>query len=160
MRSQFLLLSLAGIFVSVSLGRAQPPATPEGLPPAAPNAPAAVSEAEPPLNFVTPASNPGRFWVSAEYLLWWIKASPLPNSLVANASNLTLSELESGAVFSRPALLGGDLGSSVQNGGRFRAGYWFDAEQTVGLEASYFFLGQRSASRSVTTPAGTPWAAR
>ncbi len=30
------------------------------------------------------------------------------------------------------------------SGGRFTAGYWLDCGQTIGIEASYFFLGSRS----------------
>src|SRR5262249_43045061 len=41
-------------------------------------------------------------------------------------------------------LFGGSVDNEDRSGGRFRAGYWFDCQQTVGVEGGYFFLGSRS----------------
>jgi hypothetical protein len=41
-------------------------------------------------------------------------------------------------------LFGGGIDNDVRSGGRFRAGYWLDDEQTCGIEGGYFFLSSRS----------------
>jgi hypothetical protein len=50
---------------------------------------------------------------------------------------------------------GHDGGNVARSGGQFSAGYWFDDEHSLGVEASYFFL----ASRSVGFGAGSAAAA-
>jgi Putative beta barrel porin-7 (BBP7) len=84
---------------------------------------------------------PGRFWVSAEYLLWWIKDDRLPPLVTAGPAS-------SGGVLGAPGttVLYGGGGSDEEpfSGGRFTAGYWLNDCQTVGIEASFFFLGERS----------------
>jgi hypothetical protein len=49
---------------------------------------------------------------------------------------------------------GNSLDHDPFSGGRFTAGYWLNCPQTVGVEASYFFLGQRSSDfRAVSSGA-------
>jgi hypothetical protein len=87
-----------------------------------------------------PCPPAGRFWVSGEYLLWWIRNSNLPPLVTA-------SPLASAAVLGQPGtvvLFGGRTDNEERSGGRFRAGFWLDDRQTFGLEGSYFFLGSRS----------------
>jgi hypothetical protein len=87
-----------------------------------------------------PCGPAGRFWVSGEYLLWWIRDSHLPPLVTA-------SPPASGGVLGQPGtvvLFGGPTDNEERSGGRFRAGYWLDSQQTYGIEGSYFFLGSRS----------------
>jgi hypothetical protein len=83
----------------------------------------------------------GHFWVSAEYLLWWIKDSRLPPLV-------TTSPPGSGGVLGQPGttvLFGGsNLDHEARSGGRFIFGFWLDKGQTIGLESEYFFLSSRS----------------
>lgn len=85
-----------------------------------------------------------QIWFSGEYLLWWLKDSPLPAPLLttgpAQENRTPILGLPG-----RPVLIGGtDLDSNVRAGGRFTVGAWFDSQQTVGAEASYLFLGSRN----------------
>ncbi len=110
----------------------------------------AVSTDEPCADSGGPSSPPGRFWVSGEYLLWWIRDSHLPPLVTAGS-------LTSAGILGRPGtgvLFGGTTDNEERSGGRFRAGYWFNGPQTLGIEGSYFFLG----SRSVNFTAGSPGA--
>jgi hypothetical protein len=86
---------------------------------------------------------PQRFWFRAEYLLWGIKDSHYP-PLVTTGSP---SDPRPGSLDSPSTSIlfgGGDLSNKDRNGGRFFAGWWFGDANTFGLEAGYFFLGNRS----------------
>jgi hypothetical protein len=99
---------------------------------------------------VCPCGPPGRFWVNAEYLLWWIKNSDLPPLVTA-------SSISSGGALNHPdtvVLFGGSVDNEERSGGRFTAGYWLDCDQTIGIEAGYFFLGSRSVN--FTAGSSTP----
>jgi hypothetical protein len=102
---------------------------------APPPPPGAIPVAPPPVSdpyYGTPVeSGPGlgffdapyvystpRAWVSAEYLLWWVKNGPLP--------------LGQGAI---------DYGTF--SGLRLNAGGWFNATETIGMEASFLALEHR-----------------
>jgi hypothetical protein len=81
-----------------------------------------------------------RFYASGEYLLWWIKSSPMPPLV-------TTSIPASDGILGMPTttvLFGGSINNEERSGGRFTAGYWLDSCQTKGIEGSVFFLGQRS----------------
>ena len=87
---------------------------------------------------------PRCFWVSGEYLLWWIKGSqvpPLVTTGTPGASTLpgVLGQSDTTVLFG-----GSDLDNPVRSGGRFGGGFWLNDCQTIGLEGSYFFLGSRS----------------
>lgn len=91
-----------------------------------------------------PCGPPGRFWVNAEYLLFWFKNSHIPPLV-------TTSPLASGGVLGAPGTTilsggGGSLNSGPYSGGRFTAGFWLNDCQTCGLEAGYFFLGSRTSN--------------
>ncbi len=79
-------------------------------------------------------------WVSGEYLLWWIRNSNLPPLV-------TTSPPASQGILGQPGttvLFGSDTTNGVRSGARFTAGYWFDCQQTCGIEGSYFFLGSHA----------------
>jgi hypothetical protein len=87
-----------------------------------------------------PCPPAGRFWVSGEYLLWWIRDTNLPPLVTAGPP-------ASGGILGKPGtvtLFGGSTDNEERSGGRFRAGYWLDERQTLGIDGSYFFLGSRS----------------
>jgi hypothetical protein len=85
-----------------------------------------------------------RFFFDGEYLLWWTKGQRLPplvttGPAVPAGTNGVLGQ--AGTVI----LFGGDtVDNGVRGGARFTAGLWIDDERTLGLETSFFFLGQRS----------------
>lgn len=85
-------------------------------------------------------STPGekqRYWVRAEYLAWRIRGSYLPP--LAEVSSISPSP------FVGEILIGGrTVNPGNSYGGRITAGLWLNRSRTVGLEASYFYLGPRS----------------
>jgi hypothetical protein len=83
----------------------------------------------------------GRFYVGAEYLLWWTKKSPIPVPLVTTTTDLTrMPPATIGANGTSVVLGNQDLDTSARSGARFTAGWWCDARGELGLEANYFFL--------------------
>lgn len=98
---------------------------------------------------------PGRFWVSAEYLLWWIKTAQTP-PLVTTSPDSSLGIL--GQPGTRVLIGGQGLDRDPLHGGRFMAGMWLDCCQTHGIEIGYFFLSNRESEASAGGP-GTPGSA-
>lgn len=86
-----------------------------------------------------------RFWISGEYLMWWMKGDDLP-PLVTVGNPLD----DVPGALGQPGtqvIFGGDRSDpGTRSGARFRAGYWFNCERTCGIDGSFFFLGQRSTS--------------
>jgi hypothetical protein len=98
-----------------------------------------------------------RFWVSADYLLWWTKDVRLPALVTAGS----VRDAVPGAL-GQPGtqvLFGGDLDTPVRSGGRFRAGYWFTPDQIIGWDGTFFFLGEE-ASHFGAASNGLPLLAR
>jgi hypothetical protein len=83
----------------------------------------------------------GRFWASAEYLLWWFEGNRVPPLV-------TTSPPASNGVLGLPGttVLFGDsrLEENPHSGARFTLGYWLNEAQTIGIEGGYFFLGSRA----------------
>jgi hypothetical protein len=85
-----------------------------------------------------------RFYVSAEYLMWFMKNSPAPPLVTG-----TFAPGPTPGALGDPGTLilfgGTGIDTWVHSGARFNAGYWFDDDQCIGLDGSVFFLGQRGA---------------
>ncbi len=105
---------------------------------------------EPMCNFCCePNDCPSPIWVSAEYLIWWMKKGGNPNVLVTQGD---LSDGPLAGALGLPntrILFGGtDLDytrriSDEFSGGRAMVGSWLDCDHTVGIELGGFFLEQR-----------------
>jgi hypothetical protein len=98
-----------------------------------------------------------RFWVTGEYLLWWIKDGPLPAPLVTTGSAASVTSGFIGSSDTRVLLGGGHMDYGTLSGGRLTAGLWLSDDHALGLEASGFGLEQgkfRFAAASDAT--GTP----
>ncbi|MGO9111370.1 MAG: BBP7 family outer membrane beta-barrel protein [Thermoguttaceae bacterium] len=82
----------------------------------------------------------GRFWASAEALLWWVQGQKLP-PLVTTFPAVT-PQSETGLGDPGEVTLFGDsrANGDLRFGGRFDLGYWLDCDQTVGLEGNFFYL--------------------
>jgi hypothetical protein len=94
-----------------------------------------------------------RFWISADYLLWWTKGDRLP-PLVTTGSRTDAIPGALGQPGTR-VLFGGDYDTGVQSGLRLRGGYWFTPDQTLGVDGSFFFLGGQG-TRFHAESAGVP----
>jgi hypothetical protein len=114
---------------------------------------------EPPLYDCYPAGLPvggaavgrvvgcGKWWTSAEYLMWWSKTAVVP-PLVTTSSPQFNGHL---GVGDTRVLLGGNFGPTFHSGGRFAIGRWFGDSQIRGAELRGFFLGQASQTWTATT---------
>ena len=174
-----LLLSFGLVLAGAGLASAQtttqpPPSAPASTEPAAINPPLVIAEtAPPPPSEADHPPLPGlsdpcscgklgpRFWVSSEYLLWWVKKGPVDAPLLTfNPSNGTAAALTDPGT---QVLLGpGGQGLSYGgfSGGRVTAGGWLDSCEQIGLEASGFLLERRPftllASSSAPPRLGNP----
>ena len=97
----------------------------------------------------------GRFYVGAEYLLWWTKKSPIAVPLVTTTTDLSQMPPATIGANGTSVVLGNQgLDTSTRSGARFTVGWWCDARGELGLEANYFFLASRTVTRSVASNGG------
>jgi hypothetical protein len=93
---------------------------------------------------------PGRFYVGAEYLLWWTKGMQLP----ALATIGSTDDMPPGAL-GQPSTVEvlGDrtVDSRVRSGARFTAGAWIDEQHTVGVEGNVFFLAPHATKMAASS---------
>jgi len=92
-----------------------------------------------------------RWTVGAEYLIWWLREGRLPAAL-------TTSSIASQGVLGEPdtrILYGDDRLETRHNdrffGGRLTLGYWFDPQQTLGIEGDAIFLERDSTHYAVSS---------
>lgn len=127
-----------------------------------PTIPATVTITEPgPLNdwcCPTECDTPSRCWVSAEYLLWWIKDGPQSFPLVTTGDPGVVPAPGALGQPSTSVLFGGsDLDYGTFSGGRVTLGGWFDCEQCCGLEVSGFALAREKVRYAASSnAAGSP----
>ena len=87
----------------------------------------------------------GRFWMRADYLMWWTKGSQLPPLVTTSGTGSDPSGLPPGALgrTDTTVLFGG---SQADNHGRsgldITLGMWLDCCHTWGIEGNYFNLGE------------------
>jgi len=104
-----------------------------------------------------------RTWASADYLLWWVKNSPVPSALLTSgnpATGVNAGVFSSGAlgVNGTQVLFGNSsVNFAAMSGVRFTAGSWFDSSDTVGIEGSGFLLFRHGSTFSAgSDAAGNP----
>jgi hypothetical protein len=137
-----LLLSVAALLAGEGLSLAHPPV------------PETCSAFEAPVSpFSSPCDNPSPFcgcddcctneadrargWISAEYLIFFIKHGPNPLPLVTAGSPLGLSP-------SRAVFGGHSIDYDTFSGGRLVTGGWLNKDETVGLEGTGLVLERRT----------------
>lgn len=76
-------------------------------------------------------------WFRGEYLMWFVKDSPMNIPLATTSAPADLGLL--GRQTTLP-LIGGDVGYNITNGARITAGLWFHNDSRVGVEYSGIFL--------------------
>jgi hypothetical protein len=161
-----LLLAAGVILASSNVVPGQEAAPPPSALPALPSAAAAMA-AENPAAANSPFADgcptfKYRTWVSADYLLWWVKNAPSNFPLVTTTNSVALAPggVPPGAL-GRPdtqVLFGGsNFNYGAFSGGKLTFGTWLDQDNAIGVEASGFFLAQRSINFSAASnAAGTP----
>jgi Putative beta barrel porin-7 (BBP7) len=102
------------------------------------------------------------FWVSAEYLLWWVKSAPYPIPLVTTGDpTVGFPAVSTAGAIGQPGtqvLLGnGNAGFGAFSGVRLTLGGWLDDSRQFGMEASGFVLERRTSTFSAASDnAGNP----
>jgi hypothetical protein len=86
----------------------------------------------------------GRFWLGADYLLWWVKDSPMPVPLVTTGPLPDPRPAVLGQPNTRVFFGGADIDHGTFAGMRVGAGLWLDEGSGLGIEASGFCLEKRS----------------
>jgi hypothetical protein len=94
----------------------------------------------------------GSFWLRGDVLLWWTNRGGSP-ALLTTSPPGTPPELAGRIGQGGTAILltGEDLSQGIAPGFRVAMGWWFDDTATVGLEASYFRLGDGDANARATS---------
>lgn len=111
-----------------------------------------------PVEAQTPPAAPA-WWVSAEPLMWWVKSTPLSPTLTTYAAGSPSATTGFGGELGVPGttVLSPDrMGYAPFGGGRLTIGRWLDSDPNFGLEASGFFLGDRSAGFSESSSGAPP----
>jgi hypothetical protein len=99
-----------------------------------------------------------RFYISGDYLLWWIKGSNTP-PLVTRGSAGDPVPGALGLPGTTVLFGGGSVENNPFSGGRLSAGYWFGDQHLLGFDFGGFFLGQQGTNFSATS-LGNPILAR
>lgn len=88
-----------------------------------------------------PCGLPGRFWLRAEYLIWWTRGMDTPALVTTGDGSVSRTNAGVLGVPGTEVLYGDDaLFSDSRSGARFRLGKWCDQCNWIGFETEYFFL--------------------
>ncbi len=149
-----LLGTVAALLTGAGVALGQTPTAPSVTPaPAPPALVSVVSEEGPSTGRVleSPVTRPGRFYADAEYLLWFGKGKNLPPLVTRGPIGDPVATTILGASGTVTLLGDREVDGGTRSGARLRAGFWLDDEQTVGFEASGFYLealGSRATASS------------
>ncbi len=84
----------------------------------------------------------GRFWVSGEYLLWYIRDARVPPLVTTGPATFPVGFI--GQPGTQVLVNGNDLAQDDFHGGRLNAGFWLNDCRTCGIELSWFQLGEQT----------------
>jgi hypothetical protein len=107
-------------------------------------------------------SLPGRFWLRADYLMWWTSGMRLP-PLVTTSTDPNTPSANVGVLGDpRTAILFGDerVFDNGRSGARATIGVWLDNCHHWGVEMDYFELGGESRDYASGYSTGYPYLAR
>jgi hypothetical protein len=107
----------------------------------------------PSLFSLLPFGPSGRFWGSAEYLLWRIRDPQLPALVTSSPTGTPFATAGVLGQATTTVLFGdGPQNMGLFSGGRFTLGYWLaPVDSGLGVQASGFWLGKRSDSFSTSS---------
>lgn len=105
-----------------------------------------------------------QFWVTSEYLLWWIRSGPVSTPLVTTTTNPSATNsagFNAAGGLGQPGtiILYGDkaIDYGSFSGGRLTVGSWFDESATFGMQGRGFLLQQESRRDVFSSgPGGSP----
>jgi hypothetical protein len=95
-----------------------------------------------------------RFWVSAEYLMWWQRTHPTPPLITSSPAGVPLDQV---GIVGLPStsVLYDQTPDRMHSGGRFTAGFWSKHFCNLGIEASFFFLGKQGSTETFASDGST-----
>jgi hypothetical protein len=97
-----------------------------------------------------------RMWFRADYLLWWVRGASLPPLVTSSPPGTSIANAGVIGTPGTVVLFGDDrVNDDLRSGGRITAGWWLDACQHTGVEASFFML-ESKAKNFVASSAGVP----
>ncbi|MBI3862836.1 MAG: BBP7 family outer membrane beta-barrel protein [Planctomycetia bacterium] len=99
----------------------------------------------------SPSVYAARFWIKAEALYWWTKASPLPVPVITAGSPFDPIPGALGQPGTQVIIGNENIGLPGRGGGRFTLGFALDREAQTALEGNYFFLTSVTAKRGVSS---------
>ncbi len=89
----------------------------------------------------------GPSWGKAEYLLWWTKGIDVPTLVTTSTAGTGVGTAGILGEANTQILQGaGNLGTGPHSGGRISFGWWLDACENKGIEASYLNTGRATAT--------------
>lgn len=88
----------------------------------------------------TPCGPKGRFWISAEFLIWWVKGDQLPPLVTMSASPAGQGVL--GGPDTAVLFGGSSINDGPRYGFRVSAGAWLDDCHRWGIEGGFFALSR------------------
>ncbi len=98
------------------------------------------------------------FWGRAEYLAWWTRGAYVPPLVTTSPDGTPVGQA---GVLPNADILFGDerINENGRSGGRFTLGYWFDPANTLGIENTFFFIGEENEGFA-SSSSGSPILAR
>jgi hypothetical protein len=106
-----------------------------------PSEPIVIDEGMP---LALPAASGPRFWMSADYLFWWIKRAPQSTPLVVTGSPTDAFPGAADQPNTRVLYGGNGLGFNPFSGARMSLGLWCGPDDRLGFELAGFILGQKA----------------
>lgn len=101
-----------------------------------------------------------RVWGSVDYLLWWVKGTPLPPLVTVGDPNVGFPLTNTAGSLGQPStqiLYGGSPANfDATSGIRLNVGGWLDTGCTFGIEGSTFFLQNSTSFKIASDAAGNP----
>ena len=92
-----------------------------------------------------------RFWISAEYLMWWQKGQNVPPLVTGSAAGDPVPKLGQ----STTSILYDGVPNELRSGGRFGVGMWLPHfDNRLGIEVNYFFLARQDNTASFSSAGG------
>jgi hypothetical protein len=90
-------------------------------------------------------SPPGRFWLRADYLMWWTNGTRLPPLVTTSPQGTPVEQAGVLGLPTTTVLFGGDtVGNDMRSGYRTTLGMWLDHCHVWDLEFDYLSLGERA----------------
>lgn len=100
----------------------------------------------------------GNAWGRAEYLVFWVRGANTPPLVTTSPDGTPVGT--AGVLPNAQILFGNErINTEGRSGGRFTLGYWFDPCQTLGIEDTFFFIGDGNDSFFASS-SGSPILAR